>query len=412
MHIGNKSSINFYANIDQGYLEVPTLRIDNTTSNVILDGVLRPYEDNIYDLGSTSTYWKDLYLSTLKFRDGSVQYSAIDPNNLVTSITAGTGISITTSTGSVVISSLAQPGSTSTVLATISTSTLVNTVSTSTLRIVTPPENSFGHPADLPGDVAFDSNFIYYCTATFGGSIYTAPTLTDGSLVDYIIVSQDRFDIPPDPGWMFQLTTGGEVYTITNVATGVIGPLVTPYYQLTAGSASLVYSTGTAFLVTSPSATPIWVSTPWNSITQKTLDGTINVGALNVNTATISSSDSNVTRKSVSQLVDRGVNVVLDNIAARVTSSGPISLQLATVSGTIMIHGSEMGVQGGGLRTSRFNSLTLSPNPLTISNNNYSLSGDTQTLYVVNQSGQGAWRITLIVNAGFSNNSVSIERLT
>lgn len=74
MHIGNKSSISFYANSTNGYLETPTVKIDNTTSNTIFDGNVIPYENLAYNLGTTSSVWNNLYVN-------HVAYTPATPSN-------------------------------------------------------------------------------------------------------------------------------------------------------------------------------------------------------------------------------------------------------------------------------------------------------------------------------------------
>ena len=65
MHIGNKSSINFYANTATGYLETPTLRIEATNSNVIIDGNVVPYADLTNNLGNTDHRWDTLHAGSV-----------------------------------------------------------------------------------------------------------------------------------------------------------------------------------------------------------------------------------------------------------------------------------------------------------------------------------------------------------
>ena len=64
LHIGNHSAINFYTNPAFGYAGTATLRLETITGNAILDGNLLPYETNTYNLGSTSSQWRSLYVGT------------------------------------------------------------------------------------------------------------------------------------------------------------------------------------------------------------------------------------------------------------------------------------------------------------------------------------------------------------
>jgi len=65
LHIGNHSAINFYTNPYSGYAGTATLRLEQITGNAILDGSFLPYENEIYDLGDTTSTWRNLYLSTV-----------------------------------------------------------------------------------------------------------------------------------------------------------------------------------------------------------------------------------------------------------------------------------------------------------------------------------------------------------
>jgi len=115
-----------------------------------------------------------------------------------------------------------------------------------------------------------------------------------------------------------------------------------------------------------------------------------------------------------SGFVNAGTDVTLGNLRARVAGSGNRSIQLSTVSGTMTIYGSgvysQSGVSGSTIDVGSPRVLTTTPSYL---NSGYQFvsAGATDT-WVIMDSGAGvAWRISLIVGAGYNNNFISIERL-
>ena len=149
-----------------------------------------------------------------------------------------------------------------------STSTLINTVSTATLKIVAPPLTVYGSLSDVPGNIAFDKSFIYYCTGTFG-NVYQSRPIQSGINNSFVYVRQSDYAVTPQTGWILQNAAGGPIYTITSVSTGVFfsPPPSVAYYQLNIATPSLTFTTSSVFLVGAGSTAPIWIKTPWNATT-------------------------------------------------------------------------------------------------------------------------------------------------
>jgi hypothetical protein len=116
----------------------------------------------------------------------------------------------------------------------------------------------------------------------------------------------------------------------------------------------------------------------------------------------------------VSGLVNAGVDVTLGNLKVRMSTSGNRSLQVSTVSGTYSVYGSSVYSTGGPGGTSITDNapFTITTTPTYINAAyNFTLGGYTDTWLLMSTSSNIAWRITLIVGSGYSNNMISIERL-
>lgn len=137
--------------------------------------------------------------------------------------------------------------------------------------------------------------------------------------------------------------------------------------------------------------------------------GNVNVtGKINV-----TDPSGNVVTKA-SGFVNRGVDVTLGNLKARIAATGNISLQLSTISGTYSVYGSGVYSQGGAIGTTIDGSAprAISATPAYL-NSSYSFgtAGATDTWNIMDTSNSIAWRITMILGAGTNNNFISIERL-
>lgn len=94
------------------------------------------------------------------------------------------------------------------------------------LRIVGAPSQSTGTPGDKQGDVAFDSNYIYYCIEDYGGTQYNVVHgITEGSAnglnTGYLVF--DNYQLP-QVGW--QVTYNGNTAIIDQVNTSNPGQYV------------------------------------------------------------------------------------------------------------------------------------------------------------------------------------------
>ncbi len=112
--------------------------------------------------------------------------------------------------------------------------------------------------------------------------------------------------------------------------------------------------------------------------------------------------------------VQRGVDVTLGNLKARIAASGNFSVQLSTVSGTYSVYGSHLLVDNGPYSNSIDGSspLSISTTPsYIVAGNNFLGAGNTSVWLLMDTTTKMAWRITMIVGAGYNNNFLSIERL-
>ncbi len=115
-----------------------------------------------------------------------------------------------------------------------------------------------------------------------------------------------------------------------------------------------------------------------------------------------------------SGLVNKGVDVTLGNLKARIAATGNVSLQLSTISGTYSVYGSSVYSQGGVIGTTidGASPRAISTTPAYL-NASYSFgtAGATDTWIIMDTSNSIAWRITMILGAGTNNNLITIERL-
>ena len=197
----------------------------------------------------------------------------------------------------------------------------------------------------------------------------------------------------PQTGWLLQNSSGGPVYTITGVFTGVFfsPPPTVAYYQLNIATSSLTHTTSTVYNVGPSSSTPIWLKTPWNAI---------------------ASTSTSIVSKSTPGIVTTGTDVILGNIKAQIAASGNSSIQLSLVAGSLTVDGSEQGVSNGSAVTTNIPGLSLTTSPAYFNAaSNYIQPGDVQVAYFTDRAGSGTWRVTAQIGYGYTNNSVTIEKL-
>lgn len=127
-------------------------------------------------------------------------------------------------------------------------------------------------------------------------------------------------------------------------------------------------------------------------------------------------------KKYVGQLVSKGDVVELDNIRIRIPSTGNVSLQIATVSGSISLSGSSInnyylgsaGLSGTGssisgrIRQSETFSTTYT---YWAPGLDYTYHGCQQIIYVMDETNSKAYKLTCTIGNGFVNNYLEIEQL-
>jgi hypothetical protein len=141
-----------------------------------------------------------------------------------------------------------------------------------------------------------------------------------------------------------------------------------------------------------------------------------NVGNVNI-TGKINVTDpsGNVVKK-VAGFVNAGDYIILDNLKVRMAPSGYRSLQVATVSGTYTVFGSNLFSANGAGGSAIFENskLTITTNPAYLNAGlHYVWGGYTDTWTIMDTNNFLAWRITCIIGDtyGAYANFISIERL-
>lgn len=112
MHIGSNASINFYANAATGNSGAAVLTIDKDTQSSTFRGHVLPGADVTYDLGSSSTQWRSLWVGTSTIYIGGVPISVNPTSNTLAVGATGTATSTATNlaTESFVIDYVGQSG--------------------------------------------------------------------------------------------------------------------------------------------------------------------------------------------------------------------------------------------------------------------------------------------------------------
>lgn len=113
-----------------------------------------------------------------------------------------------------------------------------------------------------------------------------------------------------------------------------------------------------------------------------------------------------------SGFVNTGVDVTLGNLKARIPSSGNVSLQLSTISGTYTVYGSGVYSYNGIGGATIPSPVTITTTPTYIAPGyTFVVAGATDIWTIMDTSAGIVWRITMIIGTGFLNNFISIERL-
>jgi len=256
--------------------------------------------------------------------------------------------------------------------------------------------------------------YAYYAWVDNGNVI-----LTGGSVGTVMKAGSAYTDAPQDKAVVYYTpTTNSTVYLRVYSLSGTLTA-----YAPTTGSN---YSSSWATIQQVGSSAYV---TPWTLSGNNTFNtsGNVGIGTTTPSATLDVSGNINVTGKinitdpsgnvatKVAAIVGRGTDVTLGNLKIRFASSGNMSLQASTVSGTYTVYGSQVLVGSSTLGSSRIDGgspLTITTTPAYLnSGNNFLGAGDTTTWNIMDTSAGMSWRISMIVGAGYNNNFISIERL-
>jgi hypothetical protein len=256
--------------------------------------------------------------------------------------------------------------------------------------------------------------YAYYAWVDNGNVI-----LTGGSVGTVMKAGSAYTDAPQDKAVVYYTpTTNSTVYLRVYSLSGTL----TAYAPSTGSN----YSSSWATIQQVGSSAYV---TPWTLSGNNTFNtsGNVGIGTTTPSATLDVSGNINVTGKinvtdpsgnvatKVAAIVGRGTDVTLGNLKIRFASSGNMSLQASTVSGTYTVYGSQVLVGSSTLGSSRIDGgspLTITTTPAYLnSGNNFLGAGDTTTWNIMDTSAGMSWRISMIVGAGYNNNFISIERL-
>lgn len=131
------------------------------------------------------------------------------------------------------------------------------------IRVVSAPVSSVGATGDLVGDVAFSSEYIYYCTENFGGITYSVLNAfaegTSANGVDNGYLVPNTYQLP-EVGW--KVYYNGEVRTINQVNSSGI-----PDFYVIFVDSSLVIPGQATFSWGPTPTTNIWKRVAWSGDT-------------------------------------------------------------------------------------------------------------------------------------------------
>lgn len=134
--------------------------------------------------------------------------------------------------------------------------------------------------------------------------------------------------------------------------------------------------------------------------------GDVNItGKLNIGDPT-----GNVVTK-VAGFVGRGTDITLGNLKVRFATSGNMSLQVSTVSGTYTTRGTDDFITNGSGSTTLFIPISTTPVYIWPNGINFVGAGNSETCLLTDTDTKITWRIIGIVGPGYADNFISIERL-
>jgi hypothetical protein len=280
------------------------------------------------------------------------------------------------------------------------------------------------------GGFILQANKTYKLEAALGGTsggyayygwVDNTNTLLSGGSIGVVMKAGNAYtDAPQDKAVVFYTPTSNQ--TVFLRVLNVIG-------GITAFAPSIGYNYSSTWATISQVGSSAFVN-PWVLSGNNVYNNTGNVGignnaptqALdvtgNVNVTgkiNITDASGNVVKK-IAGFVNAGDYITLDNLKVRVAPSGNRSLQVATVSGTYTVFGSDLlSANGaGGSTIYENNKLTITTNPTYLNAGlSFAWGGFTDNWTIMDTNSFIAWRITCIfgnTNGAFAN-FISIERL-
>lgn len=248
--------------------------------------------------------------------------------NYVATLTAGTGTSVSASTGSVTVWF-----NTSTLVSqAVNAYSVNNSANTATFRITTVPSALTGVIGDTVGDMAGDSTYLYRCHTSLVSYEYTVYQGGSGGGIQI-----QRTGIQPQIGWTFVFR--GVTYTITNVTD------ITTAWVIVAGGTTFTWLIGEKLYGIPSGQGDVWSRTPWNAISTSTTS-TVTI----TNTSSASSTATGALR-----VVNGGAGIGGSLWAGTIYSNdgyfrGPSGFgQLQLVSGGELSIPSNLAIASGGL---------------------------------------------------------------
>ena len=367
------------------YRNTPTVTITATSGGGLIASDVSAVPLTFTTVNSGTTYaWKFNPDGSITWPDGSIQASATTATSLASSYTNkifyGSEILQVLQNGGVQFpdGSIQNTAYLGTSFASSSTTAVSLLNGSYKLRPVGVPSNLAGSPGDVEGDIAADSNYLYYCFGTYVDNNFPVYTVTTATNVNYIDILQAGAPVP-QIGWEIHDPIGGPLMTITNVTSGLFGPTQIPYWRLSETSYFNSYNGGLEYLLVIPNiAEPGWNRVPW--------------------------------KNAESEFVNTSTAVTIDNVSAQMILNPDGRLKVSSVSGVFTATYSLTTFYAGQLTASSNNNITFNTTG-NILGGHSTFAGDKAEVILTIPATNNAYRITAITGIDFANNFISIERL-
>ena len=228
LHIGNQGHLAFYSDQNDGYYGTPTLFMSRFDRSSTFAGHVLPASDLTYDLGSSSTQWRSLYVGTSTIYIGGVPITVNrDTNTLVVGTTPGTTSTTATNlaTESFVIDYVAQNGggggvantgditfTATTITAPIDSEIVIasKTVERDRARLRLDPTNGDAYLEVWSYENVRNDNSTGWSTGTWDLNIYGNPRIEFTGAVDLANFIVNTLQTLVDPDTVSYSINGGE----------------------------------------------------------------------------------------------------------------------------------------------------------------------------------------------------------